>query len=1060
MLKKSLFLLTLIISCNIICAVTVNGYGYLENQTNHENIKVVFTRTIPSVLIDSTYTNSDGFYTLNPEAGIYDITFTKELYHPIQLNDEILYSNATIQDVLLLGNPTVINVPSFLSTIQEAIDFAWDGDTILVQPGTYVENVNFLGKAITVASLFLTTQDTTYISQTIIDGNSNGHVVEFISGEDSLSVIMGFTITNGSAIGTGNDGCGGGIFCYNDSSPLITNCIISNNIATSEGGGIYSLYSNFKLVMSVIKENSLTYSGGAGLSIFNGSNPTLDDVIIYNNNGIGVSTQSSVPVIKNSSIYNNDGNGIYCYSSSPQVINTTITNNHSESVGSGIYLYINSNMYMENVTISNNYEGQYGGGGGIYCYNSDPIILNSIISDNSGDYGIYVESGNPTISYSDFWNNDNGNFYNCNSWVGNNITTNANGDSCDAFMNIQLDPLFVDLANHNFNLSMNSPCIDAGDPNLSFDPDGTISDMGALFFDQTPFFPIADFSADVYNGVVTLTINFADQSSIGNLGNSIDSWQWDFNNDGVIDSNQQNPQFTFYERGFYTVSLTVTDGSYSDTEIKEDFIELVNSVPIIQNPINDFSFNEDTSNSSINLNNVFDDPDLTYGDELSFSFSGNINIQVEIVDGLVTLTPDIDWFGSENITFTATDDQNEFISDEVIVTVIPVNDPPILNITGTFETDEDLPSQIYDFSSFCSQTFGETDVLTLTADNSTHINVTITDFDVVFQSNTNNWHGTEEITFFLDDNVTLLADRSIHKHRNPDFSSRDIVEQTINVTINPVNDPPTIVLPDDLTFEEDGQLVEDFSSYISDIDDDDLTLSVQGNNNVLVDIAGAIVTFTALENWFGSEMLFFTVDDNQTRATAIDSVEVIVTPVNDPPELISHTPAELSFTVGQDSTVTFNVEAEDIDSDLVYEWYVDGVLQTEISETFIYQFQEVGSATVTSNISDGEYNIETLWEITVEPVSSGGDMVISATKLYQNYPNPFNPTTTIRFDIKENESGILTIFNLKGQMIATHKFNSGQHTYQWDGGDSGSGLYFYQLRTISEVYTRKMLMLK
>jgi len=75
-----------------------------------------------------------------------------------------------------------------------------------------------------------------------------------------------------------------------------------------------------------------------------------------------------------------------------------------------------------------------------------------------------------------------------------------------------------------------------------------------------------------------------------------------------------------------------------------------------------------------------------------------------------------------------------------------------------------------------AQTFGETDVLTLSATNSTHIDVTITNFDVIFESNTPNWNGTEDVTFYLDDNV---ADSR---------SSRDIVEQTIQVTVNNIDD--------------------------------------------------------------------------------------------------------------------------------------------------------------------------------------------------------------------------------------------------------------------------------
>jgi len=75
-----------------------------------------------------------------------------------------------------------------------------------------------------------------------------------------------------------------------------------------------------------------------------------------------------------------------------------------------------------------------------------------------------------------------------------NVTTNANGDSCDAFYNIQLDPLFVDPLNGDYHLSWvnypipdatMSPCIDAGDPNSPLDPDGTIADMGAYYFNQS-----------------------------------------------------------------------------------------------------------------------------------------------------------------------------------------------------------------------------------------------------------------------------------------------------------------------------------------------------------------------------------------------------------------------------------------------------------------------------------------------------------------------------------------------------------------------------------------------
>jgi hypothetical protein len=70
--------------------------------------------------------------------------------------------------------------------------------------------------------------------------------------------------------------------------------------------------------------------------------------------------------------------------------------------------------------------------------------------------------------------------------VGQIVTVNANGDSCDAFMNIFLDPVFIYPTQNDYRLSWGSPCIDAGNPDPQYnDPDGTISDIGCFFYDQS-----------------------------------------------------------------------------------------------------------------------------------------------------------------------------------------------------------------------------------------------------------------------------------------------------------------------------------------------------------------------------------------------------------------------------------------------------------------------------------------------------------------------------------------------------------------------------------------------
>jgi len=80
----------------------------------------------------------------------------------------------------------------------------------------------------------------------------------------------------------------------------------------------------------------------------------------------------------------------------------------------------------------------------------------------------------------------------------------------------------------------------------------------------------ADFKADITEGKAPLTVHFTDLSIAENT--TIISWEWDFDNDGIIDSEEQNPVWTYTEGGIYTVSLTVSDGTIYDTATKIDYI--------------------------------------------------------------------------------------------------------------------------------------------------------------------------------------------------------------------------------------------------------------------------------------------------------------------------------------------------------------------------------------------------------------------------------------------------------------------------------------------------------
>ncbi len=261
-------------------------------------------------------------------------------------------------------NAVIINVPGDQPTIQAGIDVAVVADTVLVQPGTYYENINFNGKNITLGSLFITTQDTAFISQTIIDGNQNDSVVIFENGEDSTAVLIGFAITNGFAYS------GGGIKCSDSSDPILSNLFIFNNQAEYGGGGIYSSSSS--------------------------TNPYLIDSKIYNNiaygfgygHGGGVHSSTSHMIIENTEITCNSahyGGGIYFnYDHHSNLINLIISNN-SADVGGGIYFY-NSDVLLENIIIHGNQASNVGGG--IYNYwNANPSLENVSIVNNSAQLG-------------------------------------------------------------------------------------------------------------------------------------------------------------------------------------------------------------------------------------------------------------------------------------------------------------------------------------------------------------------------------------------------------------------------------------------------------------------------------------------------------------------------------------------------------------------------------------------------------------------------------------------------------------------------------------------------
>jgi len=320
----------------------------------------------------------------------------------------------------------VINVPADQATIQAAIDASTDGDTVLVQPGTYTENINFSGKSIWVAS-------SDGADVTIIDGNQSGSVVTFTSGEGENSRLEGFTLTNGSGTTVDAYTLGGGIYCTG-SSPSIIDCKIISNSVTSSGGGLY----------------------------LSSSSPFIDHCTISGNTSGIVS-----------------GGIRFDNSSSPKLTYCLITGNTAQ-YGGGMSIYSGSSPWLIHCTFSGNYASIQGGGLYVHGSGTAPIMINSILWDDAaGSSGqeIYICCGPAmTLKHSDVNPSD----------ITGSVTYLSDNINTDPLFVSPLAAGNAPTTGGDYHLSETSPAIDVGIAFFEFNNDTLIDLIASEYFDTAP----------------------------------------------------------------------------------------------------------------------------------------------------------------------------------------------------------------------------------------------------------------------------------------------------------------------------------------------------------------------------------------------------------------------------------------------------------------------------------------------------------------------------------------------------------------------------------------------
>lgn len=294
--------------------------------------------------------------------------------------------------------------------IQEAMDAAGDGDTVLVLDGTYTgvgnRGINFGGKA-------LTLQSENGANTCIIDCQNADCALYFLQGETAASIVDGFTITHGSKPPpAGECSCIGGIYIY-DASPIIRNCTITENGSRDSsfsirGGGVRCHQSDVQITHCTISGNIAELGGG--ICCFD-SNPTITDCVITGNFSDelagGICVSGGTLVICGGEISGNyvgeQGGGLYCGNSEVTITDCTITRHYGLDSGGGVDCEA-SDLQITNCTISHN-GAMYGGG--IYCSDSNLRITNCAITQNSAanGAGIYAYCSTSAISGCDISSN-------------------------------------------------------------------------------------------------------------------------------------------------------------------------------------------------------------------------------------------------------------------------------------------------------------------------------------------------------------------------------------------------------------------------------------------------------------------------------------------------------------------------------------------------------------------------------------------------------------------------------------------------------------------------------
>jgi predicted outer membrane repeat protein len=344
----------------------------------------------------------------------------------------------------------------------------------MVRAGTYVENLDYLGKNLTVRS-------ESGAETTIVDGSTgpigNASCVVFQSGEGTGAVLQGLTLKGGRGSTYVTTIVGGGIYITDGAHPTVRECVISENVAgngagvfiaqggitcrttrfsrnraDTYGGALSALNAQIDIADCQVEANVAVTADGA-ISLANNVNAVIERTVFLGNTGragagLNLGQSTTTCIVRDCDFFENvawelHGGGLRANGGPTLVERCLFVGNSAQLDGGGLMFIGVGSGNVLNCTFHGN--RAYRAGGQVEYYASNGFLANSIFSEGTGGGGVSIVDGSVVISCCDAWQNVGGNY------VGISDPTGAAG-------NIALDPMFCDPFGGEFTLQEDSPC--------------------------------------------------------------------------------------------------------------------------------------------------------------------------------------------------------------------------------------------------------------------------------------------------------------------------------------------------------------------------------------------------------------------------------------------------------------------------------------------------------------------------------------------------------------------------------------------------------------------------